>query len=56
MEEYKRQADLVIEESEKRNVILKEEINAQKRQRNIIAPIVAGLLGIAAGIIYQQQQ
>ncbi len=56
LEEYKKQADAVIVEQEKRNLTYKDEIEKEKRKRNIYGPVLGVLGGIAAGFIYSQAQ
>lgn len=55
-EDYRKQADLVIAEQELRNSEMLDELNFQKRQKTIIIPVISVLLGIAAGMIYQQNK
>lgn len=56
LEEYKKEADEVIAAQERKNLEYKEQIDADSRKRNILGPIAGLLLGIAGGIIYQQNQ
>lgn len=56
LEGYKKDADAIIEDQEKRVLAHKDEVDALKRQRNVLTPIAAALAGIALGFFYAQQQ
>lgn len=56
LEERKAKSDHVIADQEMRILTHKDEVEALKRQRNVLTPIGAAILGIAIGIFYQSKQ
>lgn len=55
LKDYKAEADRIIEDQEARVLAYRDEADAEKRKRNIIAPILGVLGGILAGYMYAHQ-
>ena len=55
-ERNQQEALKIISEQEARVLAHRDEVDALKRQRNVLTPIAAALAGIALGYFYQKQQ
>lgn len=55
-EDHRKQALQIIADQEARVLAHRDEVDALKRQRNILTPLAAALAGIALGYFYQKQQ